>query len=653
MNTVSINGQSLDIKTVIEVAINHAVVKIDKSVWANVQQSQQFVEKQVADSNIVYGVTTGFGPNASMFVSDPKDAVELQRNLIISHAVGCGKPLHPIIVRAMMLIRLNTLLAGHSGIRQEVLELLLALINKDICPLVPEQGSVGASGDLCPLAHIALTIIGEGDTFVTVVKKGAKTRQRTSAKAALRNHGLKPVKITYKEGLALINGTTLMTALGAIAVYRAKRLVNLSAKASSLAFEALCARKEAFDPRIHELRRHKGQQKVAKQVRKTLEGSALFGISSSELLAALQQRFKLDAKLNEASIVEDFIETLQAYLESTNPSFKKLKVAKLSSTAIDKIQAACHNEAMFNKVINLTEVVASLQEKGIRSLLHPRHSQALIELAPNVLFDTLEQVVAHETNVPEWQQCKTIIRLARKKLTPQDAYSVRCTPQVLGASRQAISHAQSIVEAELNAVVDNPLLFTNKSGKGEFLSGGNFHGQPLAIVLDYLKIAVAEMGNLLERQLNKLVDPATSDLLPAFLAEHPGLHSGYMIYQYAAASLVSENKVLSHPASVDSIPTSANQEDHVSMGPIAGRHCLDVLDNVENILIYHLIAAAQALDMRVKQFQNTHIPLTLGAGTAVLHSKIRQYLPYTAVDGLFHQDFELLKSHLKDIYILS
>lgn len=544
MKTIALTGCDLTIKQVVEVATQYTEISIAKEAYQQVEAAYDFIQHQVAAEAVIYGVTTGFGQNADKVMKDPVSALALQRNLILSHATGMGDPLPEDVVRALMVIRLNTLLAGHSGISKQTVRLLQQLINKRIHPVIPAQGSVGASGDLCPLSHMALALIGEGEVDAYIPDATGRGQQvRMKAQDALAHYQLMPVELTYKEGLALINGTTLMAALGAIAYSKAKALHKLSMACTTLLCEALCARKAAFDERIHLVRRHKQQIKVAAQISEWLEGSTMFGIA---------------------------------------PEF--------SSDAMEGIQGE----------------------------------------------DWLGR-----------QACEKFV--ARKKIT-QDAYSVRCSPQVLGGSLQVMRHVKEVVSNELNAVVDNPIIFLLPDGGGDVLSGGNFHGQPIALALDYLKIGLAEMGNLLERQINKLMDPATNDSLPAFLAVDTGLHSGLMITQYTAAALVSENKVLTHPASTDSIPTSANQEDHVSMGPIAGRQALEILGNVEKVALIHLLCSTQALELRMRQLDAWGIQSNPSAFSAMLLKKVRSLVPFMEVDRLIYDDLQALMAGKGEIY---
>jgi len=553
MKKLTINGSNLDIESLIAVAVGEAEVQILPETLKKIQKSRDYIKKQVEEKKIVYGVTTGFGANASKVIDDYEIAKKLQRNLLLSHACGVGESFGREIVRAIMLIRLNTLLAGFSGVRQETVLLLAEMLNRGIHPVIPSQGSVGASGDLCPLAHMALVLIGEGFAEVD--------GEIVDGKTALQSKNLTPISLEHKEGIALLNGTSVMAALGAWGVHQAKILLEKALKASCLAFEAIGARKQAFDARLHKARKHIHQEKVAASVRSFTQGSTLIGIDSSKIIAYLLKKIK-------------------PHLSQKHQNEIKKKLAQ-----------------------------------------NPYQISFLRNYLPE--------------NNPIFQK---VLLFAEKKITPQDSYSVRCSPQVLGASLQAITHVEQIISQELNAVVDNPLIFADDDA---VISGGNFHGQPLALALDYLKLALAEMGNLFERQINKLVDEATNDGLPAFLAaDTSGLHSGLMIPQYVAAGLVSENKVLVHPASADSIPTCANQEDHVSMGTIAGRQALEILANVQKIVAILMLTAHQALHLRKMQLEAIDYPIRLGKATDVLHQHLDQLVGFIHEDRFLEKDIQ-------------
>ncbi|MCU0444061.1 MAG: aromatic amino acid lyase [Microscillaceae bacterium] len=555
METILIDGLNLSLADVIAVAYRRAKIEIKAEALAKVQAGRDFLETQVQSGKVIYGINTGFGLNATEII-DNEATAQLQRKLLLSHACGVGANLATEIVRALMLIRLNTLLAGYSGIRVNTVILLQELINRHIHPIIPAQGSVGASGDLCPLSHMALALIGEG-------KVEYEGNIITAHKALIIND-LQAITLQYKEGIALNNGTSLMAALGVVGVYESEKLMQKAILSACLTLEGLGARKAAFDSKIHAVRRHYEQAEIARQIREATENSQLFDIQVVTIL----QNFPL------------------AILESL-------------------------------------------------PLPYRQDLEALRQGTPRRLPNELYKYLPDEAGEPRWRQWSALLKLAEKKITPQDAYSIRCLPQVLGASQQAINHVKQVMENELNAVVDNPLLFAETE---EILSGGNFHGQPLALALDYLKLAVAEIGNILERQINKLVDPATNDFLPAFLVENPGLDSGFMIPQYTAAALVSENKVLVHPASADSIPTSANQEDHVSMGPIAGRQALEIIQNVKKIVAILMLTASQAIDLRQKQLQKAGIDARLGKQTHGFYGQIRAFVPYMPTDRLLYED---------------
>lgn len=491
MLTLTIDGAHLQIADVAAVA--HAAagdlrLPLAPEAEAAVQRAAAAVEQIVQEGRVVYGITTGFGAFKNRTIP-PDKLRELQRNIVRSHSAGAGAPLDREIVRAMMLARANTLASGHSGIRLPTLRLLLDMIERGVHPVVPRQGSLGASGDLAPLAHMALVMIGEGRAEVQ--------GQILPGAAALAAVGLAPVELAAKEGLALTNGTSLMTALGCLAVVEAENCAFMADVAGALSLEALNGTAVAFDPRIHALRPHPRQISVAARLRQLLAGS-------------------------------DFV-------------------------------------------------------RG--------HASA----------------------------------------DPQDAYTLRCMPQVHGACADAVAYARWVVEIELNSVTDNPLIFWDEQGAPLALSGGNFHGEPLAIAYDHLALSMTELGNISERRLNRLTDPASNgNLLPPFLTEHGGLNSGFMLIQYTAAALASENKALCFPASADSIPTSANVEDHVSNGPISGRQARRVLRNLEQMLGIELMAAAQAVDFRRRGLGDG---ARLGRGTVAAYEIIRSRIPFLAEDA--------------------
>ncbi len=511
---VILDGQSLTASKVLSIA-EGAYISIQQTCFETVDRARDEIQKVIDQERIVYGVSTGFGLNADVYIK-PEDNAILQANLIRSHACGVGQPYDRKIVRAMMGIRLNTLLAGHSGARRETIQLLAAFLNHDLVPYVPKHGSVGASGDLAPLSHIALALMGEGSLLDSLGNKQA-------VKPELDRLGLEAIQLQAKEGLALINGTSLMAAMGALALQKCRHLYLLATQQTALALEALCGRRSAYDLRIHQVRRQATQIQAAADIQGLFEDSEWAGITTENLYHQLKEQ-----------------------------------VQDIDQTALENLS---------------------------NDVQRARHTHRVLSARPDKTDDD--------------QTLVQLFRLAEKKGTPQDAYCIRCAPQVLGASLQAINHAASVIEAELNAVVDNPIVFPEN---GDILSGGNFHGQPIAFVLDHLKLAAAEIGNLVERQINKLVDVHHNDGLPNCLVPNAGLNSGVMILQYTAASIVSENKTLAHPASVDSIPTGSNQEDHVSMGPIGGRHLLQIIENVEHIMSIAHYVSVQAIRMRQLQF---------------------------------------------------
>ena len=487
------NGK-LTLEDLINVTRNGYEVKISDEAKEKVAIARNLVEDYIKEGKISYGITTGFGKFSDTVISKEETAT-LQRNLIVSHACGVGNPLAIDHVRGIMLLRVNNLIQGHSGICQKVLDLLVEMINKGVTPYIPEKGSLGASGDLAPLAHMVLVMLGLGKAYY----KG----ELYEGEEALKKAKIKPIKsLSSKEGLALINGTQVMTSVGAHTVYDAINLMKHLDIAASLSMEALNGIICAFDPKIQEVRGHLGQINTAKNINKILKNST------------------------------------------------------------------------------------SITKQG--------------------------------------------------ELRVQDAYALRCTPQVHGASKDALNYIKEKVEIEMNAVTDNPIIFPKEN---EVLSGGNFHGQPMALPFDFLGIALAEMANISERRLERLVNPSLSNGLSAFLVEKGGVNSGFMIVQYSAASLVSENKVLAHPASVDSIPSSANQEDHVSMGTIAARKANEILGNVRKVVAMEMLAACQGIDLRdVKR---------LGKGTNEAHTLVREIVEFYDKDRVMYIDIEKVEELIK------
>ncbi len=450
---LSDNKHGLSLEGVRAVAIGEAKVALHPGALKRIIESRSFLEEEVRAEKVMYGVNTGFGVLSSVRIAQ-KDIAELQMNIVRSHATGVGPLVSDTVSRAMLLLRAQSLALGFSGVRVELIEQLIALINRGVCPCIPEQGSVGASGDLAPLAHLALVLIGEG--------RARYKGEILSGRAALRKIGLRPLRLTMKEGLSLINGTQFMTAIGTLALLDAEHLADFADAASAMSLEAVRGTAAAFDSKIQALRPHPGQVAVARHMRELL---------------------------------------------GPRPS------------AIAKSHADCDRV--------------------------------------------------------------------------QDPYSFRCIPQVHGASRDLLSFARSVLEREVRSVTDNPLVFSRER---EILSGGNFHGEIVAFACDALAIAMAEIANISEQRIQKLMNQSMSGL-PTFLTKKGGLHSGFMMVQVAAASIVSENKTLCHPASVDSIPTNVDKEDHVSMGAWAARKAEKVVTNVRRVLAMELMAAAQGIDL--------------------------------------------------------
>ncbi len=484
---IMINGKTLTVEEVIMVCKYGEQVGITEDAQRAVKKARDYVEWKLDEGAVIYGLTTGFGKFSDTFVSREETA-ELQRNLIISHTCAMGEPLPKHVVRAIMLLRCNALARGNSGIRPSTLKTLMDMLNKGVHPQIPEKGSLGASGDLAPLSHMVLTMIGEGEAEYqgTVMP----------AKMAMEKAGISTIELAAKEGLALINGTQVMTAIGINALYDAINLAKTADIAAAMTAEALHGIRKAYDLKVHAARGHQGQIDTARNMRKLLKGSK--------------------------------------NVRNVNP----------------------------NKV--------------------------------------------------------------------QDPYSLRCVPQVHGASRDAIKYVYDAVSREINAVTDNPLIFPDQD---EVISGGNFHGQPMALAFDFLKLATAELANISERRSERLINPQLSEGLAPFLTKYGGVCSGFMIAQYAAASMVSENKIYAHPASVDSIPSSGNQEDHVSMGTTAARTAALIVDNVQKVLGIELFAASQAIWLRGEK--------GLATATQAVYDRIRESVDPIERDVVMH--FELKK----------
>ncbi|TKC19526.1 histidine ammonia-lyase [Robertmurraya kyonggiensis] len=489
---VVLTGHSLTLDGMKRLLFEREKVSASSESWKKVEESRKAVEQIVQENRVVYGITTGFGKFSDVLI-DPENVEELQLNLIHSHACGVGEPFPELASRAMLVLRANALLKGYSGVRKVVIERLLEFVNKEIHPIVPQQGSLGASGDLAPLSHLVLPLLGEGEVFY----KG----KRVEALDAMSQEGIFPITLTAKEGLALINGTQAMTAMGVIAYLEAEKLAFQSEAIAAITMEGLKGIIDAFDEDVHIARGYPEQIAVAKRMREFLEGS------------------KLITKQGDIRV--------------------------------------------------------------------------------------------------------------------QDAYSLRCIPQVHGATWQTLNYVKEKLEIEINAATDNPLIF---DGGKKVISGGNFHGQPIAFAMDFLGIAIAELANISERRIERLVNPQLNDL-PPFLSAEPGLQSGAMIMQYCAASLVSENKTLAHPASVDSIPSSANQEDHVSMGTIGSRHAYQIIQNTRRVIAIEFICASQAAEIRGKE--------KMAPATRDIFEQGRKRVPFIDKDRVFSKDIEEATTWLK------
>lgn len=508
MKSCTIDGSSLTIPAVSEVVYEGRSLRLSPKARKRMQSSRALVEEWIASDEPIYGVTTGFGEFSNVHIG-PDAIEELQQNLIFSHAAGAGEPLPPEVVRAMMLLRINALAKGYSGVRLEIVHVLTEMLNHDIVPWIPSQGSVGASGDLVQLAHLVLAMMGKGNVWSPARPQKSDwivgplpQKNLITASRALKRAGLTPVRLRAKEGLALINGTQMMTAYAALAVHQAHDLCRVADVAAAITLEALRGSDTQFDERIHRLRPYQGQLTVARNMR----------------------RLMAESEIRESHRFND-------------------------------------------------------------------------------------------TRV-------------------QDAYSLRCIPQVHGATRDTVTHVSSLVDTEINSATDNPLIFPEDR---VHLEGGNFHGQPIALAMDFLAIALSELASISERRIERLVNGSLSGL-PRFLTSNGGLHSGMMITQYTAASIVSENKVLSHPGSVDSIPTSANQEDHNSMGSVSAQKAWKVLKNAQTVVAIELMCACQGLEFA--RTINSSKPLKAGRGVEAAYRVIRQSISRLREDRILHGDIQ-------------
>ncbi len=490
---IIIDGNSLSLADFVKVARGREPVELSSAALERVILSRRVLMELIATGKPVYGVNTGFGALATRSIP-AGDLLKLQKNLVRSHCAGFGPPLSREVTRGLMLLRANVLAKGYSGVRPEVIRLIIEMLNRDLVPVIPGKGSVGASGDLAPLSHLALALIGEGEIEIN--------GKRIKSSRVLKKNGLEPLCLAEKEGLALINGTQMMTSQAIFNLSAAQNLVMTADIAGAITLEAQLGSPSPFFSEIHQVRRHPGQAVTAANILQIIKDSPLW--------------------------------------------------------------------------------------------------------------------VSH--------QGKTRV---------QDAYSLRCMPQVHGAVRDTLGFVEKTLETEANSATENPLVFPEK---GIILSGGNFHGEPVALAMDYLAIAVAELGSISERRLDRLVNPACNGGLPAFLATRSGLNSGFMIAQVTASALASENKVLAHPASVDSIPTSANQEDHVSMGAHAARKAAEIIENVSGILAIEILAGLQALDF-----------YSLPSSPVIenIKSQIRDFVPFIKKDTRLDSHIEAITDFIR------
>lgn len=498
MNQVMISGNDLSVRDFIAVCRSSSMVRLDEDAKVRIARSREIVDDFVEREAVVYGVTTGFGKFSDVSITRDQ-SVQLQKNVIMSHAAGAGMPFPAEVSRGIMLLRLNNLAKGFSGTRLETVQTLVEMLNRGVHPVIPQKGSLGASGDLAPLSHMVLPMIGMG-----MAEYGGEI---LSGKEAMERAGIPLIELQAKEGIALINGTQVMTAVGSLALHDAWNLMKAADIAAALTFEACNGIVDALDLKVHRTRPHKGQMRTADILLQLLEGS-----------------------------------------EMTS-----------------------------------------------------RQGQ----------------------------------------LRVQDPYTLRCLPQIHGATKNALHYVREQVEVEMNSVTDNPIVFPETL---EVISGGNFHGQPMAMSFDFLGIAAAELADVAERRIERLVNPALNYGLPGFLVENGGLNSGYMIVQYSAAALVSENKVLAHPACVDSIPSSANQEDHVSMGTIGARKAFDIVENVRRVLAMELMCACQAIDLRGKK--------RMGRGTQAAYDCIRRVVPSYVEDREVYPDINACEDLLRDLSLI-
>lgn len=575
---ILLTGTGMTRQQLVDIACRGCSVELDSAQLANVQRTADFLAEKVRCGEPIYGVTTGFGSNADKLLGahrardelpggnpEKREGTlleELQHNLVITHAVNVGKPFSTEVVRAMLAIRINTLMRGHSGIRASTLQALAELLNRNVIPVIPEKGSVGASGDLSPLSHLAIVLLGEGEAFYQ--------GERLHGGEALKRAGLSPVRLSFKEGLALNNGTAQMLATAVLALDKLETLLVTADLAAAMTLDAFAGRTSAFAEKVHALRPHPGQVETAKNIRALLQGSTL------------------------ADIPYHLVPRFRTWLA-------------------DSWTQAEDQQHRFDIAWDYVPVGQRHGKEAFYSRFMPFKGG--------------------------------------KKHQPQDAYCLRCMPQVHGAVRDAVDQACRVIDIELNAVTDNPLIFADAGDalviENQVISAGHFHGMPLALAMSYIKAAIPVLASISERRLNKLVDPATNDGLPAFLiGNEDATDSGFMIVQYTAAALVNDLATRAHPASVYSIPTSANAEDHVSMGANEARHVLEMTEDLSHVLAMELYTAAQALEYR-QNMLNAARTLAARGDCEALISKIHGApAPGHALHAQFESEVRLLMQAL-------
>ncbi|MFW9923270.1 MAG: aromatic amino acid lyase [Candidatus Thorarchaeota archaeon] len=560
---VILDEDGLSFENLINIVRKNYQLKLSENVKKKVILSRKAIEKAVESGQKIYGITTGFGALRDIVIEE-KDAAELQINLIRSHSVAVGEPARDEFVKAMMVLRVAALAKGLSGCQLETLENLIEMINKNALPIIPSKGSVGASGDLAQLSHMALAMIGEGKNNLKY--KG----QIFDAKKGLEKAGIPVTKLSYKEGLALNNGVQFSNGIGCISLYDAYNLIENAVIAASMTMESLKAAQQQFDERIHEARNHPGQITIARKIREYTQGS---------------------------------------------------KFVKIHGTIYTCMRPNCGYY----------------------------YDSEMGDDSQGIPHWTLFEDLPEDWICPNCGEAKEKFQKQYPKV--QDDYSLRCTPQVLGSIIESMENCKKVLIREINAATDNPLIFIKKEEPLEYdiYSGGNFHGEPIALAMDSLAVALSEMGNISERRSAKLIDKSRNEGLGSFLIHWTalGLNSGFMMPQYTAAALVSENKVLSSPASVDSIPTSANAEDHVSMSPIAARKVASIIENLTYIIAIELLLSTQGIDLRC-EFQKIDHEEALGKQTYLAYRKIREHVPKLIHDRILYPDIEIIAKLVRD-----